>query len=77
METGVSFPSFRELLCDAGDSTGRGDHPDVLAQVSPAPPHKVPVCQVSVTTVRNEMTILMASLFAVLCPKWEKGYVFQ
>ena len=62
METSVVFPIFRELLPDASDGTRWDHYPDMLAQVPPAPPHKVPVCQVSVATVKNEYIILMVSL---------------
>lgn len=54
MEPCVVSLVFRELLPDAGDGTRWDDNPDMPAQVPPAPPHKVPVSQVSVATVKNE-----------------------
>ncbi len=62
LETCVCFPIFRELP-DAGDGTGRDDHPVVPAQVSPAPLDRILVCQVSVATVKNEYIIFMVSIF--------------
>lgn len=45
----------------------RDDYPDMLAQVPPAPLHKVSVCQVSVATVKNEYVILIVNLFVFSC----------